>query len=121
MFSACGGELLLSGLSFHSAPIGLRENLARLLEGNKEFVQCVSSLPNVNGTIVVNTCNRFELLTSVSARASAKAKESIWRYLLSNSALGLSEISSDIYSYENERGAGAYFSRGLGSGEHGCG
>ena len=53
--------LVVFGLNHKSAPSELREEMARIIEQNQEFLTEFSGLKEVEEILVLSTCNRVEI------------------------------------------------------------
>ena len=75
-------ELVLVGLSHHTAPIAIREKIAVAEPRLAETLGDLRDLPLIDESVVVSTCNRVEVYAAVKGDA-AEAARSIRDYLSS--------------------------------------
>ena len=54
------GQLLLVGVDYHTAPLEIRENVARSREGTEELLVDLLARPEIAEAFVLSTCNRTE-------------------------------------------------------------
>ena len=67
--------LVLLGVSHNSAPLELRERLAIPAGRLAEATQTLAAHPGIREALIVSTCNRVELLTTMDAAALAPGAE----------------------------------------------
>lgn len=65
------GELLLVGLSHHTAPVAVRERVAFSGDALREALGTLRELPGVDEAMIVSTCNRLEIYAAAPPRGSA--------------------------------------------------
>ena len=58
---AGGRELVVVGVSHHTAPVEVRENLSAASSDAASFLRGVVDLPGVQEAVLVSTCNRVEI------------------------------------------------------------
>ncbi len=56
-------DVVIVGLSHHTAPVHVREQLALADEGRERLLQDLVALPTVREAVVLSTCNRVEAVT----------------------------------------------------------
>jgi len=86
--------LSLVGANHLSTPVELRERLAIQDDALPEFLQRLLDQPGIDGTMVISTCNRTEILVSGS---SADGVDQVRRVLADQA--GISESEFRQYSY----------------------
>lgn len=74
-------ELLLVGLSHHSAPVSIREKIAVGESRLAEALRDLGALPSVEESFVVSTCNRVEVYAA--SKGGEEATKAIRAYLSS--------------------------------------
>lgn len=60
--AAAARELVVVGVSHHTAPVEVRERLARACEDSAGFLHNVTALRGVQEAVLVSTCNRVEIV-----------------------------------------------------------
>ncbi len=55
-------ELVVVGISHHTAPVEVRERAAAACADAPAFLRSMTSIPGVQETVLVSTCNRFEVV-----------------------------------------------------------
>jgi len=63
---AAGRELVVVGVSHHTAPVEVREHLAEACEDAQAFLRRVVALRGVQEAVLVSTCNRVEIAACCS-------------------------------------------------------
>ena len=63
---AAGRELVVVGLSHHTAPVAVRERLAAACADAPAFLRGLGGLPGVHEVVLVSTCNRVEVTACCS-------------------------------------------------------
>lgn len=58
--------LMLIGLNHRTAPVEVRERLSIPAHKLSEHVESLRTIPNVDGAVVVSTCNRVEVIVSAT-------------------------------------------------------
>ena len=66
------GELLCLGVSFHSAPVALRERVALAQQQAARFVTALCDAEEVSEAVVISTCNRTEIYLVGADRVAAE-------------------------------------------------
>ena len=87
-------ELVLVGLSHHTAPVAVRERIAVGEGVVDEALGSLRALPGIDETFVVSTCNRVEVY-AVTGAAPAEAGQAIRGWLSSQDAA----IDSHLYEH----------------------
>ena len=68
---AAGRELVVVGVSHHTAPVELRERLAAVCEDGPSFLRDMTGLDGVHEAVLVSTCNRVEVVACCSSEPAA--------------------------------------------------
>ena len=66
-----GRELVVVGLSHHTAPVEVRERIAAACDDSAAFLRDVTAVQGVQESVLVSTCNRFEIVACCSGEGSA--------------------------------------------------
>ncbi len=94
-------NIIVVGLSHHSAPIELREKLAFDANRIEEPLRELVSLPAVEEGIIVSTCNRVEVYAVTRDIAGGIAQ--IKRFLAEFHALPFDVVEPHLYGYHGEQ------------------
>lgn len=93
-------SLVLLGVNHHSAPIELRERLAIPGARLAEATRALAHQPGVREAMIVSTCNRVELLTSVDpAPEAGGAGAKLMRFLQEYLAVSPSTLGPHVYEF----------------------
>lgn len=104
--SACANNgsghsgLVMIGLNYRSAPIGVREKLAFSPQGMSPVLQQVMNCPHVQEAMLLSTCNRTELYAVVNTLRGWEAL--LVPLLASNCPATVKEIEGCLYTYTDE-------------------
>lgn len=94
-------EILLIGVNHKTAPIELREKLALSSEEIEYALESFQQSSSIHETIILSTCNRTEILTTVSNRAAAI--DTVKDLFLKTKSLSEPELSHTVYTYSGLR------------------
>jgi glutamyl-tRNA reductase len=92
-------ELIVLGVSHHTAPVALRERLALTERGAKRFLQELVARDEFSEAVAISTCNRTEIyfVTSDPVRAEAELLGRLAR----DADIRPTELASVVYSPRN--------------------
>jgi glutamyl-tRNA reductase len=92
-------ELIVLGISHHTAPVALRERLALTERAGQRLLQELVAQDDVSEAVAISTCNRTEiyLVTSDPVRAEAE----LLGRLAQGADIGPIELASVVYSPRN--------------------
>jgi glutamyl-tRNA reductase len=93
-------NIILVGMNHQSAPVEIRERLAISCEENKEAVQEISKLMEVDEALYLSTCNRVEVLARVNHAEGAV--ERLKEFIFSHGNLSLTELEHCTYVRRDE-------------------
>ncbi|MGD0980037.1 MAG: glutamyl-tRNA reductase [Solirubrobacteraceae bacterium] len=93
------GELLCLGISYHAAPVALRERAALSEAQAARFTTALCAEPEVHEAVVISTCNRTELY--LVAGDPVKAEGAALAQLASHAAIRPTELAELGYSPRN--------------------
>jgi glutamyl-tRNA reductase len=93
-------NIIVVGLSHHSAPIDLREKLAFDANSIEEPLRELVSLPDIAEGLIVSTCNRVEVYAVTRDIAAGIAQ--IKRFLADFHALSFEAVEPHLYGYHGE-------------------
>ena len=93
------GELLCLGVSYHAAPVALRERAALSVAQAVRFTTALCAEPDVHEAVVISTCNRTELY--LLAGDPVKAEGAALAQLASHAAIRPTELAELSYSPRN--------------------
>ncbi|MFN2426843.1 MAG: hypothetical protein ABR587_10415, partial [Candidatus Binatia bacterium] len=68
-----GRELVVVGVSHHTAPVEVREHLAKACEDGAAFLRSAVALRGVQEAVLVSTCNRVEIAACCSPEPGGAA------------------------------------------------
>src|SRR5262245_44511972 len=89
-------DLLVVGLSHHTAPIQVREKLAFTEDALAPALRELGSLPTIGEAMLVSTCNRVEVYAAARGDAPA-ALADIRHFLARSHNLDAGVIGSHLY------------------------
>ncbi|MFB9833431.1 glutamyl-tRNA reductase [Actinoallomurus acaciae] len=101
-------SVLVVGLSHRSAPVTLLERAAVSGDGLDKLLHDVHQVTNVDGVVVVSTCNRIEVYADVEKFHAGVS--SISELLSRHSDVPLDELSKHLYVHYEERAVQHIFS-----------
>ncbi len=93
-------NIIVVGLSHHSAPIDLREKLAFAANSIEEPLRELVSLPDIAEGLIVSTCNRVEVYAVTRDIAAGIAQ--IKRFLADFHDLSFDAVEPHLYGYHGE-------------------
>ncbi len=76
-------QLLLVGVSHQTASMEEREKLVLTQDRFNDFYRGLKALPCIQESLVLNTCNRFEIYSVTQAETSSETIEQISKYICS--------------------------------------
>ena len=76
-------QLLLVGISHHTASMEEREKLALMPERFDDFYRGLKALPGIQESLVLNTCNRLEIYSVVRTEGSSDVAKELSDYICS--------------------------------------
>lgn len=94
-------NIIVVGLSHHSAPLEIREKLAFDSNGIESPLRELISLPDVREGIIVSTCNRVEVYAATRDIAGGIAR--IKRFLAEFHRIPYSVLEPHLYGYHGEK------------------
>jgi len=94
-------NIIVVGLSHHSAPIDLREKLAFAANSIETPLRELVSLPDIAEGLIVSTCNRVEVYAVTRDIAAGIAQ--IKRFLADFHALSFDAVEPHLYGYHGEQ------------------
>ena len=93
------GELLCLGVSFHSAPVALRERVALAQQQAARFVTALCDAEEVSEAVVISTCNRTEIYLVGADRVAAEGLA--LTQLARHAGIGPTELAELTYAPHN--------------------
>ncbi|MEA5115091.1 MAG: glutamyl-tRNA reductase [Geobacteraceae bacterium] len=93
-------NIIVVGLSHHTAPIEIRERLAFEPNSMEKPLCCLVTLPDIAEGIIVSTCNRVEVYAVTRDIAGGIAR--IKRFLADWHSLPYDEVSPYLYGYHGD-------------------
>lgn len=94
-------KIAVVGLSHHTAPVSLRERLARSPTEIPQTLDTLRAIEGVHEACVVSTCNRVEYYISGSSDAEALVRE-LKMYLVSETGVAKDELEPHLYAHAGE-------------------
>jgi glutamyl-tRNA reductase len=94
-------NIFVVGLNHKTADVDVREKLAFNGEKLEEGLVKISSLPDINGAVILSTCNRVEIYSDV--KNAANASDAIKTFLSEFHNLDRPAIDRSLYTYEKEQ------------------
>lgn len=70
------------GISYHNAPVDIREQFAFQEDDLPRALQSICTLPEINESVIINTCNRVEIYVSTSSEEPEKNDDIAYQLLL---------------------------------------
>ena len=93
-------QLVMIGLNYRTAPIGVREKLAFSPQAMSPVLQQVMNCPHVQEAMLLSTCNRTELYAVVDA--PCEWKPLLLQLLLDNSEATVEKTKDCLYAHTDE-------------------
>ncbi|SHG89684.1 glutamyl-tRNA reductase [Thermosyntropha lipolytica DSM 11003] len=87
--------ILLTGLSYRTAPVEVREKLALCTHDLKEAYTCLKNEEGIEGVVILSTCNRMEIYATT--RDLDKARERVYAFLAAYSGIKREELKPYLY------------------------
>lgn len=87
--------ILMAGLSHKTAPVEIREHFAISGERLQETYQYLTSSPNIEGVVILDTCNRMEIYAT--SKNIEEGNKVLQDFLVNYSGLDHNLISKYIY------------------------
>jgi glutamyl-tRNA reductase len=94
-------NIIVVGLSHHTAPLEIREKLAFESNGIESPLRELTALPDISEGIIVSTCNRVEVYAVTHDIAGGIAR--IKRFLADFHRIPFSELEMHLYGYHGEK------------------
>ena len=98
-----GADLLVVGLSHHTAPLDVREKLAYPEGALAAALAAVLELPSLGEAVILSTCNRVEVYAATRAELAASALPAaageVARFLASSRAFDAERLSRHLYEH----------------------
>jgi glutamyl-tRNA reductase len=94
-------NIIVVGLSHHTAPLEIREKLAFESNGIESPLRELTALPDISEGIIVSTCNRVEVYAVAHDIAGGIAR--IKRFLADFHRIPFSTLEPHLYGYHGER------------------
>jgi glutamyl-tRNA reductase len=94
-------NIIVVGLSHHTAPLEIREKLAFESNGIESPLRELTSLPDITEGIIVSTCNRVEVYAVTHDIAGGIAR--IKRFLADFHSISFSDLEAHLYGYHGEK------------------
>jgi len=94
-------NIIVVGLSHHTAPLEIREKLAFESNGIESPLRELTALPDISEGIIVSTCNRVEVYAVTHDIAGGIAR--IKRFLADFHHIPFSELETHLYGYHGEK------------------
>lgn len=94
-------NIIVVGLSHHTAPLEIREKLAFSSSGIESPLRELTSLPDITEGIIVSTCNRVEVYAGARDMAAAIAR--VKRFLAGRGGIPFSSLEPHLYGYHGEK------------------
>ena len=100
-------SLLVVGLSYRTAPLGLLERAALSAEGARRLEQALCLGPHVTEALVVATCNRLEVYADVTRFHGGVAD--LGERLAESTGVALAELADHLYVHYEAAAVGHLF------------
>jgi glutamyl-tRNA reductase len=91
--------ILTIGMNHETAPVELRERFAFADEAVDDIMNDLRSIKNIKESLLISTCNRFEIL--LTTEKGDDAKGSVIGFLSRLSGIPAQELEPSLYVYEN--------------------
>ncbi|HEX8843761.1 MAG TPA: glutamyl-tRNA reductase [Pyrinomonadaceae bacterium] len=92
-------SIVLVGLNHKTAPVSVRERLAFTDEACAEGLRALVDGEIVSEGLIVSTCNRVEVVTSIAGEHWSKGKERITDFLSHSRCVAHEDFSNHLYSH----------------------
>lgn len=93
-------NLVLIGLNHRTAKLDIRQMASFNAEDLPEGLRRLASSPGILESMIVSTCNRVEILSTVDPKS--EAMDSIELFLSESSGIELEQLKSSLYRYRDE-------------------
>lgn len=93
-------NIIVVGLSHHTAPLEIREKLAFDANGIEKPLRELTAIPGIEEAIIVSTCNRVEVYAVTGDIAAGLAR--IKRFLADFHGIPYDEVEPHLYGYHGE-------------------
>jgi glutamyl-tRNA reductase len=94
-------NIIVVGLSHHTAPLEIREKLAFSSSGIESPLRELTSLPDITEGVIVSTCNRVEVYAGARDMAAGIAR--VKRFLAGRGGIPFSSLEPHLYGYHGEK------------------
>ncbi len=94
-------NIIVVGLSHHTAPLEIREKLAFSSSGIESPLRELTSLPDITEGVIVSTCNRVEVYARARDMAAGIAR--VKRFLAGRGGIPFSSLEPHLYGYHGEK------------------
>lgn len=98
-----GGDLFVIGVSWRTAAVALREQLAVPDGELVDVLGQISNLPNVGETMLISTCNRVEIYGATDRGAASSAVDTatseVTGYLARSRRISTEGLTESLYEY----------------------
>jgi len=94
-------NIIVVGLSHHTAPLEIREKLAFSSNGIELPLRELTSLPDITEGVIVSTCNRVEVYAVTRDMAAGIAR--VKRFLAGRRGIPFSSLEPHFYGYHGEK------------------
>src|SRR2546421_11123988 len=92
-------SIVLVGLNHKTAPVEVRERLAFTDEACAESLRALVDGEVVREGLIVSTCNRVEILTSVGVQKGAEAAERLSQVLSTGRSVPVETFNGHLYTH----------------------
>lgn len=89
--------VLLTGLSYRTAPVEVREKLALCSSDLNEAYNFLKNGAGIEGAVILSTCNRMEIY--VTTRDLGKARETVYSFLENYSGMKCEDLEPYLYCF----------------------
>ena len=93
-------QMMVTGMSYKTSPVNVREKLAFSEKDLREKLQYILAFDVINEVVVLSTCNRVEFY--VITKDLDKAKEVLVDFIEKEKNLNFTEIEEYFYTYYNK-------------------
>jgi len=91
-------RFFVTGLSHHTAPLEVRESLAKMVTPARLALRRFSELEALEQLVIISTCNRVELYVCCSGLAQDCVKR-IWRQVSKETGLAEEDLAPHLYTH----------------------
>lgn len=95
-------SIVLVGVNHKTAPVEIRERLAFTEDACSDSLRAFVDGEIVQEGLIVSTCNRVEVLTTIKGTSDEEGFERIAGFLSANRRIPRGEFNDHLYSYANE-------------------